>query len=94
MKIEEAIVYLLATSQHGMKTEQIARELELRGLVQVLFSSADFKVVFDDVQVNLGVAPRGEEGSVGVQLAAESLRLVHNQRDLMACAKSFLFSMV
>ena len=33
MKIEEAIVYLLATSQHGMKTEQIARELELRGLV-------------------------------------------------------------
>ena len=33
MKLEEAIVYLLATSQHGMKTEQIARELELRGLV-------------------------------------------------------------
>ena len=33
MKIEEAIVYLLATSQHGMKAEQIARELELRGLV-------------------------------------------------------------
>ena len=27
------MVYLLATSQHGMKTEQIARELELRGLV-------------------------------------------------------------
>ena len=27
MKIEEAMVYLLATSQHGMKTEQIAREL-------------------------------------------------------------------
>lgn len=27
MKIEEAIVYLLATSQHGMKTEQIARSL-------------------------------------------------------------------
>ena len=25
MKIEEAMVYLLATSQHGMKTEQIAR---------------------------------------------------------------------
>ena len=25
MKIEEAKVYLLATSQHGMKTEQIAR---------------------------------------------------------------------
>jgi len=33
MKIEEAMVYLLATSQHGMKTEQLARELELRGLV-------------------------------------------------------------
>ena len=33
MKLEEAMVYLLATSQHGMKTEQIARELELRGLV-------------------------------------------------------------
>ena len=33
MKIEEAMVYLLATSQHGMKTEQIARERELRGLV-------------------------------------------------------------
>ena len=33
MKIDEAIVYLLATSQHGMKTEQIARELERRGLV-------------------------------------------------------------
>lgn len=33
MKLEEAIVYLLATSQHGMKTEQIARELELCGLV-------------------------------------------------------------
>lgn len=33
MKIEEAIVYLLATSQHGMKTEQIASEQELRGLV-------------------------------------------------------------
>ena len=29
MKIEEAMVYLLATSQHGIKTEQIARELEL-----------------------------------------------------------------
>jgi len=26
MKIEEAMVYLLATSQHGMKMEQIARE--------------------------------------------------------------------
>ena len=26
MKVEEAMVYLLATNQHGMKTEQIARE--------------------------------------------------------------------
>ncbi len=25
MKLEEAIVYLLASSGHGMKTEQIAR---------------------------------------------------------------------
>ena len=33
MKIEEAMVYLLATSQRGMKTEQLARELEQRGLV-------------------------------------------------------------
>ena len=33
MKIEEAMVYLLATSQRGMKTEQIARELAQRGLV-------------------------------------------------------------
>ena len=33
MKIEEAMVYLLASSQHGMKTEQVARELELRALV-------------------------------------------------------------
>ena len=33
MKNEEAMVYLLATSQHGMKTAQIARDLELRGLV-------------------------------------------------------------
>lgn len=30
MKLEEAIVYLLATSGHGMKTEQIAaREISL-----------------------------------------------------------------
>ena len=32
MKLEEAIVYLLATSGHGMKTEQIAREINDRGL--------------------------------------------------------------
>ena len=32
MKIEEAIVYVLATSGHGMKTEQIAREINERGL--------------------------------------------------------------
>ena len=32
MKIEEAIVYLLASSGYGMKTEQIAREINARGL--------------------------------------------------------------
>lgn len=32
MKIEEAIVYILATSGHGMKTEQIAREINERKL--------------------------------------------------------------
>ena len=32
MKIEEAIVYVLASSGHGMKTEQIARELNERKL--------------------------------------------------------------
>jgi len=32
MIIEEAIVYLLATSGHGMKTEQIAREINERKL--------------------------------------------------------------
>ena len=32
MKIEEAIVYLLAQSGHGMRTEQIAREINSRGL--------------------------------------------------------------
>ena len=32
MKLEEAIVYLLASSGHGMKTEQIAREINMRGL--------------------------------------------------------------
>lgn len=32
MKLEEAIVYLLATSGHGMKVEQIAREINARGL--------------------------------------------------------------
>ena len=31
MKLEEAIVYLLASSGHGMKTEQIAREINARG---------------------------------------------------------------
>ena len=30
MKIEEAIVYLLATSGHGMKIDQIAREINQR----------------------------------------------------------------
>ena len=32
MKLEEAIVYLLAKSGHGMRTEQIAREINSRGL--------------------------------------------------------------
>ena len=32
MKLEEAIVYLLASSNQGMKTEQIAREINERGL--------------------------------------------------------------
>lgn len=32
MKLEEAIVYLLASSGHGMKTEQITREINERGL--------------------------------------------------------------
>lgn len=32
MKIEEAIVYLLASSCHGMKIDQIAREINERGL--------------------------------------------------------------
>lgn len=32
MRIEEAIVYVLATSGHGMKTEQIAREINERKL--------------------------------------------------------------
>ena len=32
MKIEEAIVYVLASSGHGMRTEQIAREINERGL--------------------------------------------------------------
>ena len=32
MKLEEAIVYLLANSGHGMKTEQIAREINAQGL--------------------------------------------------------------
>jgi len=34
MKLEEAIVYLLANSEHGMKTDQIAREINERGLYQ------------------------------------------------------------
>ena len=32
MKLEDAIVYLLASSGHGMRTEQIAREINARGL--------------------------------------------------------------
>ena len=34
MKLEEAIVYLLASSNHGMRTETIAREINNRGLYQ------------------------------------------------------------
>lgn len=34
MKIEEAIVYVLATSNHGMRTEQIARIINEKGLFQ------------------------------------------------------------
>ena len=34
MKLEEAIVYLLASSNHGMRTEAIAREINNRGLYQ------------------------------------------------------------
>ena len=32
MKLDEAIVYLLASSGYGMKIEQIAREINARGL--------------------------------------------------------------
>ena len=32
MKIEEAIVFVLASSNHGMKTEQIAKEINEKGL--------------------------------------------------------------
>lgn len=34
MKLEEAIIFLLAESGHGMKTEQIAREINERSLFQ------------------------------------------------------------
>ena len=34
MKLEEAIVYLLASSNQGMKTDRIAREINERGLYQ------------------------------------------------------------
>lgn len=34
MTLPEAIVYLLATSNHGMKTDRIAREINQRGLYQ------------------------------------------------------------
>ena len=43
MKIEEAIVYVLASSGYGMKTEQIAREINDRGL----FTRWDKKPVDD-----------------------------------------------
>ena len=34
MKLAEAIVYLLASSNQGMKTDQIARKINERGLYQ------------------------------------------------------------
>ena len=34
MKIEEAIVYVLATSNQGMKTERIAQEINDRALFE------------------------------------------------------------
>jgi hypothetical protein len=34
VKLEEAIVFLLASSGHGMKTEQIAREINERKLFE------------------------------------------------------------
>ena len=34
MTLPEAIVYLLASSNHGMKTDRIAREINQRGLYQ------------------------------------------------------------
>lgn len=34
MKLTEAIVYLLSSSGQGMKTDQIAREINERGLYQ------------------------------------------------------------
>ena len=33
MKLEEAIVFVLASSGYGMRTEQIAREINKRGLL-------------------------------------------------------------
>ena len=43
MKLEEAIVYLLASSGHGMRTEQIAREINARGL----YTRKDYTPVTD-----------------------------------------------
>ena len=34
MKIEEAIIFLLASSGHGMRTEQIAQEINERKLYE------------------------------------------------------------
>lgn len=34
MKLKEAIVYLLSSSGHGMKTDQIAREINERKLYE------------------------------------------------------------
>ena len=42
MKLEEAIVYLLASSGQGMKIEQIAREINERGLLKVQRGQVEF----------------------------------------------------
>lgn len=54
MKLEEAIVYLLASSGHGMKTEQIAREINERKL----FERWDHEPV-SGKQVHCGYVPPG-----------------------------------
>ena len=53
MKIEEAIVYLLASSGYGMKVEQIAREINARGLfVRRGGEPVDVKMVYSVVMAH------------------------------------------